>query len=256
MQRITTERTLPPFDSAEAWEKYFREMPERVLQAVRICSESSEMLPPAAKEGMEAFSNCSFSLPADAVREELSRILLSPHPEYIRLLEEGKVLWRIFPELSVTFSMRQKNPHHIYTVGEHILHTVMGVRDLRILRWAALLHDLGKVRTHTVDMHGIDHFHGHEEVSARIAEGILSRWQFPKEEQAEIVTLVRCHDIRPTSEELPNWVKKLGKEQFLLLMELKEADALAQSEYMREQKIGNIQAMRKIADAFRNEETT
>ena len=219
-----------------------------MLQTVRLCAEGNESLPPMAKEGMKALGNKPFTLSGTAIREEMSRILTSPHPEYIRFLEEGKVLWRIFPELSVTFSIKQNNPHHRYTVGEHILHTVQGVRSHPSLRWAALLHDLGKVRTHTADMFGIDHFHGHEEASARIAEGIMERWQFPEKEKREIVPLVRYHDIRPTEPELPVWVNKLGKERFLLLLELKEADVLAQSEYMQEQKLESIRRMRKTAE--------
>lgn len=239
---------LPPIDRADGWTKYFSKDAKRILEAVRLCAEENEALPHAAKEGMKALQNSALSISPDAIREEMNRILTSDHPECLRFLEEGKVLWHFFPELSVTFSMKQNNPHHKYTVGEHILHTVMGVQSLASLRWAAVLHDLGKVRTHTVDMHGIDHFHGHEEVSARMAESILNRWNFPKEMQEEIVTLVRYHDIRPTESEVPVWVHKLGKEQFFLLLELKKADCLAQSEYMREQKMASIQRMRTIAE--------
>lgn len=54
----------------------------------------------------------------------------------------------------------QKNRYHCYTVEEHTIRTVAETPAVRVVRWAALLHDIAKPRCRVTDAAGIDHFTG------------------------------------------------------------------------------------------------
>ena len=64
----------------------------------------------------------------------------------------------------------------------------------KALRWAALLHDIGKPVTRTTDEQGIDHFHGHAKVGAELANEILRRLKFDNDTRKKVVKLVEVHD--------------------------------------------------------------
>ena len=206
--------------------KYLDETPGGEIALFAVSAEKGLPLSPQMKERVAKVRR---PIAPETAREALNRILLSLHPGVIRDLCEVGVLRTILPELQAVYALEQNNPHHIYTVGEHILRTVEGVPPTVILRWAALLHDVGKSRTHTVDMYGVDHFHGHEEVSARIAETVLSRLSFPEQEKEAVVRLVRFHDLRPHISEAEAVFHEMGKEEIERLLILQEADARAQN---------------------------
>ena len=71
---------------------------------------------------------------------------------------------------------------------------LMQARPDRILRTAILLHDVGKPLCRSTDEKGIDHFYGHPEAGAKIAEEILRRLKSDNETRRKTVQLVRCHD--------------------------------------------------------------
>lgn len=64
----------------------------------------------------------------------------------------------ILPEFSVLMQTEQNNPHHCYTVGEHTIHVVQQVENQKVLRLAALFHDIAKPVCKTTDETGVDHF--------------------------------------------------------------------------------------------------
>lgn len=102
----------------------------------------------------------------------------------------------ILPEFDACMETPQHNPHHCWNVGEHILRTLTGVEKDKALRWAALLHDMGKPATRTTDEQGIDHFHGHAKLGAEMANGILRRLKFDNDTRKRVVRLVEFHDDR------------------------------------------------------------
>jgi tRNA nucleotidyltransferase (CCA-adding enzyme) len=69
----------------------------------------------------------------------------------------------------------QNNPYHLYDVGRHTLQVMRAVSATPVLRYAALLHDVGKPECKTTDETGVDHFYGHQELSAKMARTILRR---------------------------------------------------------------------------------
>ena len=120
----------------------------------------------------------------------------------------------------------QHSPHHAYDLITHTAHVVEGVPAALPLRWAALLHDTGKVTTFTRDATGRGHFYGHAKESARIADGILRRLKAPTALREEVVTLIGRHMTRlqPERKLLRRQVSKFGFPMVKAILALQEAD--------------------------------
>ena len=100
----------------------------------------------------------------------------------------------VLPELDAVFATQQNHPHHMYNVGEHLMQCLLHTRADKSLRLAALLHDIGKPQTRTKDADGTDHFHGHVEVSERMAAAILKRLKFDNDTITKVQKYVKYHD--------------------------------------------------------------
>ena len=157
--------------------------------------------------------------------------------------------YEIEPEtLRAASALAQINPHHCYTVGEHILKGVSLVRKDRILRITMFLHDIAKPICHTVDEEGIDHFRGHAEVGCNLAKTILQRLKYDNATIRKVTTLVKYHDtqIRLTEPSVRKAVVMTGADLFPLLLEVKLADFMSQSTFQREEKQEKFDMLRAI----------
>lgn len=74
------------------------------------------------------------------------------------VIDMGPVLVKIIPELKPTLGFDQHSPHHKYDLFTHIAHVVGNVPPDLTVRWAALLHDVGKAPTFARDETGRGHF--------------------------------------------------------------------------------------------------
>ena len=91
------------------------------------------------------------------------------------LLRFAPILAQAIPELAPTLGFQQHSPHHAYDVFTHTAYVTGAVPAETALRWAALLHDIGKVPCFTRDETGRGHFGGHAQVSAQMASLVLER---------------------------------------------------------------------------------
>ena len=151
----------------------------------------------------------------------------------------------ILPELDAAFETIQNNPHHIYTVGEHLMQCLTYTRADKALRIAAFLHDIGKPHTKTTDEEGIEHFYGHAQLGEKMAFDILKRLKFDNDTITKVKKYVKYHDynIDTTPKAVRRALNKIGEEYFSQILEIKRADMLSQSLYKREEK---QQALEKI----------
>ena len=174
---------------------------------------------------------------------ELIKLLLSPHPDYLRDAYELGITKIILPEFDVCMETPQNNPHHCYNVGEHTLQGLKAVRADKVLRLTMLLHDIRKPLTKTTDASGKDHFKKHAKESTRLAENILRRLKFDNDTLKRVCRLVEFHDWSIDLEEnvristVRRLIAKIGEDAFPDMFEINRADLLAQSGYFRAEKL-------------------
>ena len=155
----------------------------------------------------------------------LTRFLVDAELE--DLIAGAPVLCRFIPALEETVNFNQHSPHHAYDVYTHICHVTAAVPREATLRWAALLHDVGKPACFAQDETGRGHFKGHAQVGAAMAAEILRGLDAPKPLAAEVVWLIDHHmEPLPRNEaELSADVERDGLTRTRQLLMLKEADA-------------------------------
>lgn len=143
------------------------------------------------------------------------------------LIVGAPVLCRFIPALEETVNFNQHSPHHAYDVYTHICHVTAAVPREATLRWAALLHDVGKPACFAQDETGRGHFKGHAQVGAAMAAEILRELDAPEPLTAEVVWLIDHHmELLPRNEaELRADVERDGLTRTRQLLILKEADA-------------------------------
>ena len=142
------------------------------------------------------------------------------------LLRFQKVLTQVIPELKPTVGFDQKNPHHTLDLYSHIAHVVQSVPGTLPLRWAALLHDIGKPDTFSVDDNGIGHFLGHAQLGAEIANTVLLRLKAPTALRQQVVALIERHmtPLEADKRLLRRRLSKYGVDATLDLLHLQQAD--------------------------------
>lgn len=220
----------------------------RIMRAVRFAAQLGYTIEDETREAARAMHENLRNISAERINIELTKLIVSPNPGYIRIAYETGILDVILPELAELMNVTQNNPHHCYTVGEHIIHSVENIEADRYLRLAMLLHDIGKgVAKYTGD-DGIDHFHGHQEISANMAHEVMKRLKYDNETLHLVEKLVKNHDLYiPTDEKSVRKVmNRLGDGVFPMLMKVKTADFMAQSDFRREEKKAEVDKQIKI----------
>ena len=170
----------------------FDEDPLRLLRAVRLATQLGFAVELETLAAMRSVAPRLDAVARERVGQELDKILrATPPAPGIRLLDETGLLGATLPELLPMHGMEQ-GPFHYKDVYEHTLLVLDRTPPDLILRWAALLHDIAKPRTFSVQS-GEVHFFGHEVIGARMAGEILTRLRQPAELIEPVVQLVEEH---------------------------------------------------------------
>lgn len=205
-------------------ETRFTEDALRILRGVRFAVRYDLTPEPDTIAAMELLAPRVRLLASERIFDELCKLL--PLVTAEDLLRFAPVLAEVIPELKPALGFDQRNPHHHLDLYGHIAHVVAGVPPTLSLRWAALLHDLGKVETFTVDDRGCGHFYGHAEAGARIARHILTELKAPTALREDVELLVRQHMTyaEPEKKSVRRRLSRLGEHRFWDLLALQEAD--------------------------------
>ena len=204
----------------------FEEDSLRILRGVRFAVRYGLMPETRTLDAMFRLAPLMDNLARERVFEELCKILLLVNAD--DLLRFQPVLTQVTPELAPTVGFDQHSRHHIYDIYEHTAHVVAAVPPILSLRWAALLHDVGKPATFSIDEAGEGHFYGHAEESAAIADAVLRRLKAPTQLWEDVVLLIRQHMaiMEPDKRILRRRLSRLGSEKLELLLALQEADTI------------------------------
>ncbi len=229
-------------------EKRFGEDALRMLRAIRFSGQLGFKLEDATRDAIKDMAPNLKKVSAERIRVELEKLLVSPYPERLRDAYYLGLTAVFLPEFDTMMDTPQNTPHHMYSVGEHTLHALMNIRADRILRMVMLFHDVGKPACHTTDANGIDHFKGHPAAGARITDEIMRRLKFDNETRRRVTHFVYWHEDRPAYKEasVRRLLSRIGLDYFPEMFEVKRADMLAQSEYLRQQKMDRLDYYIKI----------
>ena len=207
-------------------EARFREDSLRILRGARFAAKYHLTPDPATRDAMFALTGLMDNLARERVFDELSKLLL--HCDAADLLRFAPIVTAVIPELAPCVGFDQHNPHHLYDIFGHTARVVEGVPPVLSLRWAALLHDVGKPACFTRDEDGKGHFYGHPKVSADMADEILRRLKAPTALREDVIFLCDRHMITPEANEklLRRRLNQYGEERLRLLLPLQRADLL------------------------------
>ncbi len=159
-------------------------------------------------------------------------------------------------ELAPLVGFDQRSPHHAYDLFTHVAKVVEKMPRDPVLRWAALLHDVGKIPTFTQDETGRGHFYGHASESARMADRIFRRLGAPDQLRQEAVALIGRHMTKhqPEADFLRSQLAELGWQQYQRLLILQEADMTSKGvDVRREQAL--FAQIRQILPQLRQDQT-
>lgn len=211
-------------------DKRFGEDALRILRALRFSSKLGFEIEENTEAALRKNAGLLKNISVERITAELLQILDGEFAEQI-LLEYTDVFGVFLPEILPMVGLDQRNPHHSYDVWTHTVYVIVNSPHGKVMRLAALLHDIAKPRCFTVDEKGIGHFHGHPDVGAKMSGKILRRLHLDNDTISKVGTLIRYHDRRPKLE--PKFVRRLisktGIDCFIPLMKLKRADAKGQN---------------------------
>lgn len=225
-------------------EERFGEDALRILRAVRFSAQLGYGIEEETGAAAARLAPLLARISAERIQAELVKLLVSPHPEKLKIACECGITAVFLPEFDRAMETEQRHPHHCYSVGEHILHALCHVEADKDLRLAMLFHDLGKPAVMTVDGEGTTHFRGHARVSAEMAAEIMKRLRFDNETLRRVSRLVLYHDYGndadPDMAMVRRAVNRIGEDIFEKQLMVRRADIMAQSAYLREEKLERL----------------
>ena len=232
-------------------EHRFDEDALRILRAVRFAAQLDFVIDEDTKQAILSKKEFLKDISAERIQVELSKLLTSDHPE--RLIDAYRlgITKIVLPEFDAMMETEQNHPHHCYNVGEHSIQVVRNIENDPALRWAALLHDVGKISTKTTDADGTDHFKGHNLAGVPVARDVLRRMKLDNVTIKRVLKLVEWHDYGMSQDIKKSTLRKAiyrmgGAEWFSDVIKIRYADIYAQSDYMREEKLEHLKHMEQM----------
>jgi len=208
-------------------EQRFREDSLRILRGVRFAVRFGLTPDPATEAAMASLAPLMDNLARERVFDELCKLLTQITAR--DLLRFAPVVTQVIPELAPLVGYDQRTPYHAHDLMTHTALVVEHCPAELPLRWAALLHDIGKPDSRTFDETGRARYYGHAARSAAMADAILLRLKAPTALRQQVVILIEKHMTLPEPEKKPlrRLLAKLGPELLGSLLALQQADTLA-----------------------------
>jgi poly(A) polymerase len=182
-------------------EDSFNDDPLRMLRAARFSASLGFDVDPAAVSAIRDMAGRISIVSAERVRDELVKLICAPQPRRgLALLVETGLADHVLPELPA-LALEIDEHHRHKDVYEHTLKVLEQAIDLEepgtppdfVLRFAALMHDVGKPKTRRFEAAGGVSFHHHEVVGAKLTAARMRALRFPKDVIADVSRLVELH---------------------------------------------------------------
>ena len=167
----------------------------RILRTIRFSSRFGWVIEKETFEGMKRNVDRLSIITKERIQDELNKMLMCDSPvRAMEIIKEIGAMKYIIPELELTYGLKQ-NKYHFGTVWQHTMKVLDNVKNTLSLevRMAALLHDIGKIKTKTIDKNGHVHFYQHEIASSEMCDTILRRLKYSNDFIKTVQVLVRNH---------------------------------------------------------------
>jgi len=239
----------------------FSDDPLRMMRCIRFATQLNFQIEDETFEALERMADRIKIVSGERIEVELNKIVMSPHPSkgFVDLQRSG-LLNIILPELAALDIVEQKNgrahKNNFYHTLEVLENVVKSGKSSLYLRWAALLHDIGKTKTKRWDPAIGWTFHNHNYIGAKMVGEIFRRLKLPLGTEMKYVQkLVDLH-MRPQviadSEVTDSAVRRLlndAGDDIDDLMTLCEADITSKNEVRKKMFLENFRTVReKLAD--------
>ena len=231
-------------------DRRFGEDALRILRALRFASRLGFEIEPATAQAIHRCRGLLAKIAVERITQELFGLLCGSHAGDV-MRQFSDVIEQIIPPIGKTFGFEQHNPHHGFDVWEHTLRVVDAAPPDRIMRLAALLHDIGKPDCFSMDSNGIGHFYGHAARSREMAEGIFDQYiRTDNRTKERVLFLVERHDekILPDRRFIRRRLSKYGEEATRQLFALSRADLAGQAQSLAGEILSVLDEAEKILD--------
>ncbi len=214
--------------------KRFKEDALRLMRAIRLATQLSFTIEDVTWSALREDSLLLENVSPERIHDELLKILASDFPyEGIMLLKNSNLLPYILAELLEGIGISQERPgrHHTEDVFTHnMLSLKFCPSKDPIVRFATLIHDVGKSRVVGKDENGLVIFYNHEVAGAQLAYEICNRLHFSKKDRERIVTLIRWHmfsvDEHISESAVRRFIRRIGTENVKDMIDLRIGDRL------------------------------
>jgi len=202
----------------------------RMIRAIRFSCQHNFVIEENTLQAIIRNAYLIQMISKERIRDELCKILISDYPGYgVKMLERTGLLQYIIPELCECVGFEQYNIHHDKDVFEHTLAVLDNTPKILEVRLGALLHDIAKPKSFSIDDNRVGHFIGHHIEGEKATEDILTRLKFDNKTINTVKILVRCHmdrydKIRTTN--IKKFINRVGMDNLNNLFELQIADIL------------------------------
>lgn len=219
----------------------FNEDALRIMRALRFASCYNMAIEKKTANAIFICKGLLHNIACERITSEFNKLVCGESCEYI-LRRFREVFSEFLPEITIMFGYEQHTKHHNKTLWRHTTCAMMHIEPEPLLRITMLLHDLGKPMACKRDPDGTAHFKGHPKFSAVMAEQILDRLKYPREFIDDCVTLIAFHDVRFTGSkpQIRRVMNKIGEKNMHRLLQVQYADIMAQSNYLRDEKLSKL----------------
>lgn len=226
----------------------FSEDALRMLRALRFSAQLGFDIEEETFAAIKKLAPTLEKVSAERIQVELLKLITSKHPQQMEQVAESGLSAVFFPEWDAMLSCQQNTPHHSFDVGHHTMVVLQQVEATKVLRLAALLHDVAKPVSKKTDKKGRDHFVGHPSLGAVMAKDIMRRWKLDNATIDAVCRLVKYHDERPelTPRNVRRLVHRIGVDYMDDLLKLQRADVQGQSAFEQEEKFERLDQLQAL----------